>query len=153
MLGILFPFSCLFGAGLYFILAELLKVPTLAVTKAVIAVTRREKKQAKSLEAVIFDLAVKLSGRIKLGDYKKRKMAATLKSADINLSPEVYTAKAVVKAALILAFLIPCLAFVPIGAPVFIFLAIAAFFKNYKAADEIVRKKRDAIETELPRFV
>lgn len=153
MLGILFPFACLFGAGLYFILADALKVPTLATTKAVIAVTRREKKQVKSLEAIIFDLAVKLSKYIRLGDYKKRKMTATLKSADVNLSPEVYTAKAIVKAVLILAFIIPCLAFLPILAPVVIFLAVAMFFKDYKAADEIVKKKRDAIENELPRFV
>jgi hypothetical protein len=40
MLGILIQFSCLFGIGLYFVLAGLLKVPTLATTKAVIAVTR-----------------------------------------------------------------------------------------------------------------
>ena len=153
MLGILFPFACLLGTGLYFILADVLKVLTLATTKAVIAVTRREKKQAKSLEAIIFDLAVKLSRFVKYSDYKKRKMTATLKSADINLSPEVYTAKAIVKAGLILALVIPCFAFLPILAPVVIFLAVAMFFKDYKAADEIVKKKRDAIENELPRFV
>jgi Flp pilus assembly protein TadB len=153
MPGILIPFACLFGAGLYFILADALKVPTLAATKAVIAVTRRERKQAKSLEAIIFDLAVKLSTHVKMGEYKKRKMAATLKSADISLSPEVYTAKATVKAGLILSAAVPCLLILPILAPVFIFLAIAVFFKEYKAADEIVKKKREAIENELPRFV
>lgn len=153
MLGILLPFACLMGAGLYFILADFLKVPTLAATKAVIAVTRREKKQARSLEAIIFELAAKLSRFIKFGDYKKRKMLATLKSADINLSPEIYTAKAVVKAGLALALVIPCLALFPILAPVVIFLAVAMFFRDYKAADETVRKKREAIESELPRFV
>jgi len=153
MLGILIPFSVFFGVGIYFILADFLKIPTLATTKAVIAVTRREKKQAKSLEAVIFDFAVKLSVFIKLNDYKKRKMAATLKSADINLSPEVYTAKAIVKAGLVFTLVIPCLLLLPILAPVLFFLAVAIFFKEYKAADETVQKKRDAIESELPRFV
>ena len=153
MSGIIIPVFCLLGTGLYFILADFLNVPTLAATKAVIAVTRREKKQAKSLEAIIFDLAVKLSRYVKMNDYKKRKMTAALKSADISLSPEVFTAKAVVKAVLFLVPVVPCLAFLPILAPVFIFLAIAVFFKEYNAADEIVRKKREAIETELPRFV
>jgi len=153
MLGILIPFSILFGVGLYFITADLLKVPTLATTKAVIAVTRREKKQAKSFEAIVFDLAVKLSRFVKINDYKKRKMTATLKSADISLSPEVYTAKAFVKAVLILSAVIPCLLIFPIISPVFLFLAIAIFFKEYNAADEIVKKKREAIENELPRFV
>jgi len=83
MLGILIPFFLFFGIGTYFILAGILKVPTLATTKAVIAVTRREKKEAKSFEAIVFDLAVKLSIFIRINDYKKRKMIATLKSADI----------------------------------------------------------------------
>jgi len=150
---ILLPFACFLGAGLYLILADLLKVPTLATTKAVVAVTRREKKKTKSLEAVIFDLAVKLSQYTRFSDYTKRKMKATLKSADISLSPEVFTARAIVKAGLILALIIPCLLILPILAPIIIFLAIAVFFKEYKAADELVKKKREAIEVELPRFV
>jgi Flp pilus assembly protein TadB len=153
MLGILIPFFCLFAAGTYFIIADILKVPTLATTKAVIAVTRREKKQAKSFEAIVFDLAVKLSRFIKLNDYKKRKMAAALKSADMNISPEAYTAKAIVKAGMLLSLVISCLLIFPILAPVFFLLAVAVFFKEYKAADEAVKKKREAIENELPRFV
>jgi hypothetical protein len=153
MLGILIPFSIFFGAGLYFLLADVLKIPTLATTKAVIAVTRREKKKAKSFEAIVFDLAVKLARFIKMNDYKKRKMMATLKSADVNLSPEVYVAKSIVKATMLLLLIIPCLALIPILALVFFLLAVAVFFKEYKAADEIVKKKRDVIETELPRFI
>ena len=153
MLNILVPLSCLLGAGFYFILADLLKVPTLATTKAVIAVTRREKKETKSVEAIVFDLAVKLSRHIKLSDYNKRKKAAILKSADIALSPETYIAQALIKAGLILVFLIPCLAIFPILVPVVILLSIAIFFKNYNSADEIVKKKRETIETEMPRFV
>jgi len=153
MLGILIPFACLFAAGAYFIIADRLKIPTLATTKAVIAVTRREKKKAKSFEAIVFDLAVKLARYIKMNDYKKRKMAATLKSADINLSPEVFTAKAIVKAVLFLSPVVICVPFLPILAPVFIFLSIAVFFKEYNAANEILKKKREAIENELPRFV
>lgn len=153
MLGILFPFACLFGAGAYFILAEILKVPTLATTKAVISVTRRQQKQAKSLEALVFDLAAKLSKYIRLGDYKKRKTTATLKSADIDLSAEAYLSVAIVKAVLTLLAVIPCLFIFPLVTPVVLFLAVGVFFKNYNKADEIVKKKREVIEDELPRFV
>lgn len=163
MLAILFLFACLFVTGLYFLIADFMKIPTLATTKAVITVTRREKKQARitrldgktasTADAVIFNLATKLAKYIKLSGYKKRKMSATLKSADINLSPETYIAKAVVKAGLILLFVIPCSAFFKILVPVLIFLAVAMFFKDYNSADEVVKKKREAIEAELPRFV
>jgi len=152
MLGIVIPFFIFLAAGLYFLLAAALKVPTLATTKAVIAVTRRERKKAKSLEAIIFDLATKAAKYVRLDDYKRRKMIATLKSADINLTPEVYTAKAVVKAGLWLILAIPCLLLFPLIVPVFVILAIAVFFKEYNAAANIVKKKREAIEIELPRF-
>jgi len=82
MLGILIPFAFLFATGVYFILTDILKVPTLATTKAVIAVTRREKKQTKSFKAIVFDIATKLARYIKMNEYKKRKMTAILKSAD-----------------------------------------------------------------------
>ena len=153
MHGILIMFACLFGTGFYFVMADVLKVPTLATTKAVIAVTSREKKKAKSYDAIVFDLAVKLSEHIRMNDYKKRKMLAMLKSADVNLSPEVYTAKAIIKAGMILLSVIPCIIFLPILSPVLFFMAIAVFFKEYNAALEIVKKKREAIETILPRFV
>lgn len=153
MFAILIPFSILFATGAYFIVADILKIPSLATTKAVIAVTRREQRKAKSFEAIIFDLATKLARFIRLGDYKKRKMTATLKSADIKLSPELYLSKAIVKAVLFLLPIIPCLLLLPILVPVFFFLAVAVFFKEYRAAEEAVKKKREAIENELPRFV
>ncbi|MDR2043094.1 MAG: hypothetical protein LBQ15_01755 [Clostridium sp.] len=79
MPGILIPFACLFAAWAYLVLADVLKVPTLAATKAVIAVTRREKRQAKSLEAIIFDLAVKLSRFIKMTGVMKKSPTPVLR--------------------------------------------------------------------------
>jgi len=42
---------------------------------------------------------------------------------------------------------IPCLLFLPIIFPIFFFLAVIVFFKEYNAADEIVKKKRETIGT------
>ena len=153
MIFILIPCAILLCAGIYFLLAGALKVPTLAATKAVIAVTGREKKKSKSLNAVIFDLSAKLAKHIKINGYKRRKMAAAIKSAGMNLSPEAYTATAIVKTGLVALFIIPSVIFAPILAIAVVFIAVTVFFKSYTAADEIVKKKREAIELELPRFV
>lgn len=158
MLRILIPMFILNGIGLYLLLADLLGVPTFATTKAVITATRRGSlnrgaKQSKSVEAILFDLAVHLSKRIKMDAYKKQKLASTLRSAGITLSPEIYFAKAIVKGGVVILTRTLALLIFPILFPVALLLGIAIFFREYKRAGEIVRKKRDAIEGELPRFV
>lgn len=141
------------ASGLYIILAETLKLPRLAVTKAVLSVSRQDKKQTKTLEVIVFDLSSKLSKHIRLDNYKKRKLISTLKSAGIKLTPETYIARAWVKTGMIATLLIPIMPILPILAPIIILLAIAVLFKELRLADEILRQKRDEIEYELPRFV
>jgi flagellar protein FlaJ len=152
LFAILFIFGTLFAAGAYFILADLLKVPTLASTRAVLSVASHS-KQSKSLDAVLFDLSVKLSKFIRIDAYNRRKLLASLKSADIRLTPETYIAKAWVKSGLIGCLIIPLLFIFPLLVPVILFLAIAVYFRERRQADEIITKKRDEIEYELPRFV
>jgi len=141
------------AVGLYIILAETLKLPRLAVTKAVLSVSRQDKKQTKTLEVIVFDLSSKLSKHIRLDNYKKRKLISTLKSAGIKLAPETYIARAWVKTGMIATSLIPIMPILPILAPVIILLAIAVLFKELRLADKILRQKREEIEYELPRFV
>jgi flagellar protein FlaJ len=126
----------LLASGMYFILAQALQLPRIATTKAVLNVARQDKKQTKNMEVIIFELASKLSKFIRMDDYKKRKMTATLKSAGIKLTPETYVAKAWVKSGLIAALLIPVLPILPILAPVIILLAIAVLFKEVRLADK-----------------
>lgn len=153
MTGILIGFQFLMAVGSYFIVAEWIKLHTLASTRATLLVARIGKAKGSILQSVIFRLSTWLAGKLKLGDYYKRKTAATLRSAGISLTPEAYLAGAIVKAGLIFCagfFILPLL---PLLFPVFMFLAIAVFFKESRQADEVVRKKREQIEVELPRFV
>lgn len=150
---ILLVAGIILASGLYIFFADTLKLPRMAVTKAVLNVSRQDKKQIKIIEVIIFDLSSKLANYIRLDGYKKRKLTSTLKSAGIKLTPETYIAKAWVKTGLIAALLIPIMPIIPILAPVIILLAIAVFFRELRLADEILRQKREEIEYELPRFV
>jgi len=153
MIGILTSFGLFFATGTYFLLADVLHVSTRASTRALLQVARIGKKKTSSLHVLIFRLSVLLAERLPLSDYYKRKTAATLRSAGISLTPEVFLAQTIVKAGLTLCSGILLLPFMPLLSPLLIFLAVALFFKNYRSADEVVRKKREHIEAELPRFV
>lgn len=153
MLIILFTFVCLFSFGTYMLLADYFKLPSYKASKAVISINKRQKKKVKNLDVFILQLSTKISKYIKINDYKKRKMIAILKSAEINLSPETYIARAYIKAGIVLLSIIPALIILPIISPVILFLTIAVYFKEVKSADEAVKKQREEIEYELPRFV
>ena len=55
---LIFLFGILLAAGLFFIMADLLKLPRLATQRAMLSVGRQEKKQAKSVEALLMGLSL-----------------------------------------------------------------------------------------------
>lgn len=150
---ILILFALFLTAGLYLILAEWFRVPTYKATKAIMSMGRRTKKQARNSDAFIMELAAKLSKLLPMDEYRKRKLTATLKSAEIFMTAEVYMAQAVVKAGLVFACAIPCLLIVPIIAPVFVIVGIGIYFSESTKADKLIQARRSEIEYELPRFV
>ena len=153
MIPILMLFSFTFSIGLYLILKDLLKLPTARTIKAIHVINQRERKKSKNLHVMIDDLSMRLSKFIRLTDYNRRKLSSTLKSADIKLSPETFIARAWLKAGMTLLFIIPAIFIFPIIFPVILFLSVAVYFKEIRSADEAIRKRREAIEFELPRFV
>ncbi len=149
----LFLFGSILAAGLFLILADLLKLPTLATERALISAGRRDKPLAKAVETLILGWAVKLARLVKLDEYKRGRLAKKLTAAGLDMTPEVYTAYGILKPMLILLGIIPSLAFMPIMAPLFVILALLTWFKESRRADELVKMRLAKIEGELPRFV
>lgn len=150
---ILLLFALCFTAGAYLLLAELLKVPTYKAAKAVISMGKRTKKQARNSDAFIMELAVKIAKFMPMDEYKRRKLVAALKSAEISMTAEVFMAQAVVKSGLVLLAVIPCLLIVPIISPAFLIAGIAVYFNETGKPDKLIKARREEIEFELPRFV
>jgi len=146
-------FGILFSTGLFLVLSEVLKLPSLATGKAMLSATKQRKEKAKSLDAFINGWAVKLARYIPMDEYKKSRMKNTLHAAGINQTPEEFMAFALIKSGLIALGVFPCLMVLPLLAPVLLFLAIMIYFKEIKRADEKLAAKREKIESELPRFV
>lgn len=146
---LLFLFGITLAAGLFFLLLDLLRLPYLSTAKAMLNTTRAEKKAARSLETYLMTWAVKLAKYIRMDEYRKHRLANVLKATGMNIAPEVYQAYALVKTGAI------ALAAIPAGLvfPLAVFLAVLVYFKETKKADEKLKVKRSAVESELPRFV
>ena len=149
----LFLFGALLAGGFFFILADLLRLPTLATQKAMISAGRQAKVKTKTTEALIMGWAVKLSRLIRMDEYKRHRLASTLNAAGLDMTPELFTAYALTKSGCIALGVIPCLVVLPLLAPVVLILAILTYFKTVQSADEKLKAKREEIEMELPRFV
>ena len=152
MIQLIFTGSLL-AAGLYFILASVLNLPTMNTAKAMLNTGRKNKKAAQSVEAWLMSRAVELSRYIRIDEYKRSRMANVLKASGFSMTPEVYSAYAITKAGGILLGVIPCLLLLPLISPVLIILAVLTYFKEIRKADEQLKEKREQIEGELPRFV
>ena len=150
---ILLFFALFFAMGLYLILAEVFHVPTYRATKAVLNTMRKNRKQAKNTDAVLIELASRLAGVLPMDGYRRRKLDAILKSAEIPLTAGQYVALAMVKAGSVLLCAIPCLFIVPVISPAFIIAGIGIYFSESSKAVKKISAWREEIDYELPRFV
>ena len=141
------------SVGLFFLMADVLKIPYLKTSKAVMSVGKTDKKISKTIDAVLVDAAVRIGKLIPMDKYKRIRMEKTLASADIKMTPETFRAYSLLKALGVGLLIIPCALIFPMIIPLIIILAVAVYFKEIGKADEQMRKKRAAIESELPRFV
>ena len=153
MTGAIFLFGVLLAAGLFFIVADLLRLPSLAAQKAMLAAGKQAKAKPKTVDTLLQSAAVRLSHLIRMDEYKRSRMKNVLSAAGLNTTPELFTATAIVKAASVAVLAVPSIFVLPLLAPVVLFLAVLIYFKEIRKADEALSAKRSRIEQELPRFV
>lgn len=145
--------GALFGVGLFLIFADYLRVPFLSTLRAQGNLAKTQKKKTSTINVWLHDFAMWISKKLRLNEYKRMQLETDLKSAGMNISPEMHIADSIVKALLIGIFAIPMLFIFPLLSPVIVVLAVAVYFKNSKGVAAKIKEKRKAIEYELPRFV
>ncbi len=153
MTGLLMTFGIFLAAGLFFVTADVVGLPTMSAARAMLQTTRQEKKATKTLETYFMTIAVRLAPFLHLDEYKRSRMEKVLKAGGMNLTPEVYQAYALVKAGAVMSGVIPCMLLFPLLSPVVMILAVLVYFKEVQKADERLKEKREQMEGELPRMV
>ena len=145
--------SVIAAVGVGFILSDILKIPKYGASKAVTTLGKRQKKKTNPLDIWLGDLSNFISGKLKLGEYKRLQLKVDLDSADMTLLPEQYVANAIVKALFVGVFAIPFLFFAPILSVFIVVIALVTYFSEYRKVGNVIKEKRRRIEYELPRLV
>jgi tight adherence protein C len=141
------------GIGLYFVLADVYKLPYLKTSKAVLNLSKKQKDKSSGLDVWLKGLAVWLSKRLKLNEFKRVQLESDLKTAQMDISPEMFKANAIVKATLVGVFAVPVLFIFPLLCPVILFMAFFLYRREVKSVSMRIKSKREKIEYELPRLV
>ncbi len=140
--------------GIGFILADVLHVPSYKTTKLTSNLgCRIGEKKTSTVEILLRDFSVWLSGRLRLNDYKKAQLIADLRTAGMDISPELYMANAITKALCLGIIAIPTFIAFKVPGLLIAVAAVFVFLKESRAVTKKIAEKRRKIEYELPRFV
>ena len=146
-------FGLLVGIAAYFLLADALKLPTVRTSRAVNNLSKRQTDKTSSLDVWLGNFASSLARHLPMNEYRREELSADLKTAQMEVTPEQYTANAIVKAMLIGVLAIPTLFVFPILSPIILFLAFVLYRMNIKSVKVRIGSKRSRIEADLPRLV
>ena len=142
-----------FGFAVYNLSTAFADIPTSRTSKMMmLAKKQRGTKNEQLLDVYLTKVAKLFAPYLRLDRLKRNKLQAALTIAGLELTPEVYTARAWVTAGAVGFCTLPMAFLMPLFVPVLIGTAVALWFSTYYAAFDFVKKRRKLIEAEIPRF-
>ena len=141
------------GIAAYFIFADLFRLPYVRTSRAVNNLAKKQQTKTSSLDVWLGNLASFLAKHMPMNEFRRQELAADLKTAQMDISPEMYKANAIVKTLLIGVFAVPVYFLFPILSPVVLFLAFVLYRANIRSVKVRIGNKRARIEADLPRLV
>lgn len=144
--------AVLLAVGLYLFLADRMHFPTLKTSKAIRSMAKQT-TTASAIEVWLSGAAEFISKYIRLNEFRKIKLERDLKAANVSLTPERFTANAIVRTVPIILLAVPVYFIMPVFSVLFILLAVAIYIRESTSLQEKIRERREAIEYDLPHFV
>ena len=141
------------AVGIGLILADVWKVPSIKASKAANNLGKKGNKKVSIISIYLKEFSAKLAGKLKLNEYKRALLEADLKTAGMDVTPEEYTADAIVKAAAFGLLAIPAFFIVKVVGLLILAIAVFIYVRESKAVSKRIKAKRERIEYELPRLV
>lgn len=144
--------SIIFGIGLFYIIAGILKFPDQTYIKPLLRF--KEKDNEKSIvETLKNKIYFRILNLIKLDEIKRNKLEKNLFLANINKTPEEYVCMGIAEAILILFIGMPVVLINQFIAIVILAIAIFRYLEYMKEPYKKIQENRELIESQLYRFV
>ena len=142
-----------FGFATYNLTCAFVDIPTKKTSRMMMLARKQQGiKAEKLLDVYTTKIAGLLAHYLKLDKLKRNKLQRALDIVGLELSPEVYTARAWVRAGAVGLCALLMAPLMPLAVPILIGLAVALWFSTYYSVFDFVKKRRKLIESEIPRF-
>lgn len=141
------------AVGVGFILADLWRIPSYKASKAANNLAKKGEKRTSVVEVYLKDFAVRLSGKLKLNEFKRAELESDLQTAGMDISPEMFISNAAVKAIAVGLLSVPLFFIFKLLGLFVIVIAIFMYYRETKSVSRRIKAKRQNIEYELPRLV
>ena len=143
-----------FGFAVYNLTCAFVDIPT-KKTSQMMMLSRKQQgtKNEKLLDVYVTKIAGWIAPYLRLDRLKRNKVQRALDIAGLQLTPEVYTARAWVTAGAVGLCAIPMALLIPLLVPILIGLAVALWFSTYYAAFDFVKKRRKDFGAELDQTI
>ena len=151
--GLVISCAILFSCGIGFLLAERLKLPSRAASRAMHSMGRNRKDKPNPLTLLMRELSGRLAGKLRLNDYRRAQLEADLRTGDMTQTPEQFVAKNVVRAGMVAALAVPVAFLSKFLAVLLLVTAILLYRLGSMTLRKKIGARRARIELELPRFV
>lgn len=148
-----FIFGALIGIACFLILCDIFKIPLRKTVKSVMGLESQMYEGQSKINTGLENIAVWLSKIIKINDYKRSQMESDIRASRMDITPEMFQANAIVKACFVAIFAIPLLPFIWWLGVIVLFGAVLIYVNEMKSLGGRIKKRRSAIEFELPRLV
>lgn len=139
------------GIGLACIIFDYLKIPTNKTYKARANIINAGKGES-NLNLWFESLAKFISKHLRINDFKKQELKVDLRTAQLDISPEMFIANAIVKSLMFAVLAIPFFFIAPIVGILVLGASVILFFLSSNIKGRIEEKRKN-IEADLPRLV
>ena len=154
MVWMMVGFCAIFAAtGIGFLLAERLKLPSRAASRAMHSMGRNRKDKPNPLTLLMRELSRRLAGKLRLNDYRRAQLEADLRTGDMMQTPEQFVAENIVRAGTVAVLAVPVAFLSKFLALLLLVVAILLYRLGSMTLRKKIGARRARIELELPRFV
>lgn len=148
-----FIIGTLVGIACYYILADIFKLPYVRTSKAIRNLSKLQRERTSTLDVWLGNLACAIAKHLPLNEFRRQELESDLRTAQMNISPEMFKANAIIKSLVIGVFAIPIYFVFPILSPLVLFLSFILYRINIRKVSVRIKAKRARIEANLPRLV
>lgn len=154
MIWMMVGFCAIFAAtGIGFLLAERLKLPSRAASRAMHSMGRNRKDKPNPLTLLMRELSGRLAGKLRLNEYRRAQLEADLRTGDMTQTPEQFVAENIVRAGTVAVLAVPVMFLSKFLALLLLVVAILLYRLGSMTLRKKIGARRARIELELPRFV